>query len=179
MRGTFITDVQEIRRRAREHIEQGPVTEGYHADRGMVIKLLNEALATEIVCTLRYKRHYFMAQGIYAEPVAQEFQEHAAQEQEHADQIAERITQLGGEPNFNPDGLLTRSHSEYVEGDSLTDMIREDLVEERIDSYAEMVRYFGNDDPTSRRMMEGILAREEEHADDLVKLLAKLDPTKG
>lgn len=181
MRGTFITDVQEIRRRAREHIEQGPVTEGYHADRGMVIKLLNEALATEIVCTLRYKRHYFMAQGIYAEPVAQEFQEHAAQEQEHADQIAERITQLGGEPNFNPDGLLTRSHSEYVEGDSLTDMIREDLVAERIaiDSYAEMVRYFGNDDPTSRRMMEGILAREEEHADDLVKLLAKLDPTKG
>lgn len=181
MKGTFLTDVQEIRRRAREHIGQGPVTDGYHADRETVIKLLNEALATEIVCVLRYKHHYFMAQGIYAEPVAQEFQEHALQEQEHADQIAKRITQLGGEPNFNPDGLLTRSHSEYVEGDSLVDMIREDLVAERIaiDSYAELVRYFGTDDPTSRRMMEDILAREEEHADDLVKLLANLDPPKG
>ena len=116
MKGTFLTDVQEIRKRARQHVEQGAVTEGYRGDRETVIKLLNEALATEIVCVLRYKRHYFMATGIHAEPVAKEFQQHAAEEQEHADEIAERITQLGGEPNLNPDGLLSRSHSEYAEG---------------------------------------------------------------
>ncbi|WP_447978522.1 ferritin-like domain-containing protein [Candidatus Nitrospira bockiana] len=181
MKSAFVSDVQEIRRRAREHVERGAVTEGYRADRQTVIKLLNEALATEIVCTLRYKRHYFMAKGIHAEPVANEFQQHAIEEQGHADEIAQRITQLGGEPNLNPEGLLTRSHAEYVEGDSLVEMIREDLIAERIaiDTYAEMIRYFGDDDPTSRRMMEGILAKEEEHADELANLLTTLDPTKG
>jgi bacterioferritin len=172
----FLTDIKTLRERARKHIEKGAVTEGYSADRETVIKLLNEALATELVCVLRYKRHYFMANGIHADSVAAEFLEHANDEQGHADQIAARIVQLGGEPNFNPEGLLTRSHAEYVEGDTLTDMIKEDLVAERIaiDSYREMVRYFGNDDPTSRRMIEGILAVEEEHADDLVSLLGEL-----
>lgn len=172
----FLTDIQTLRERARKHIEQGAVTEGYTADRETVIKLLNEALATEIVCVLRYKRHYFMANGIHAESVAAEFLEHATDEQAHADQIAARIVQLGGAPNFNPEGLLTRSHAEYVEGNTLTEMIKEDLVAERIaiDSYRDMIRYFGNDDPTSRRMLEGILAVEEEHADDLVSLLGEL-----
>jgi bacterioferritin len=172
----FLTDIKTLRERARKHIEKGAVTEGYTADRDTVIKLLNEALATELVCVLRYKRHYFMANGIHADSVAAEFLEHANDEQGHADQIAARIVQLGGEPNFNPEGLLTRSHAEYVEGDTLTDMIKEDLVAERIaiDSYREMVRYFGNEDPTSRRMIEGILAVEEEHADDLVSLLGEL-----
>src|SRR5438128_3013601 len=157
-------------------MEKGAVTEGYSADRETVVKLLNEALATEIVCILRYKRHYFMASGINAESVAAEFLQHANDEQGHADQIAQRIVQLGGEPNFNPEGLLTRSHAEYVEGDTLTDMIKEDLVAERIaiDSYREMILYVGNDDPTTRRMMEGILAMEEEHAEDLVSLLQEL-----
>jgi bacterioferritin len=177
MEGTFLTDVQELRRRARQHVEQGAVTEGYRADRDTVIKLLNEALATEIVCVLRYKRHYFMAMGIHAQPVAEEFQQHAKEEQGHADEIAERITQLGGEPNFNPEGLLSRSHSEYVEAESLVEMIRENLVAERvaIDSYAEMIRYIGDGDPTTRRMLEGILAVEEEHADELADLLAARD----
>lgn len=172
----FLTDIKTLRERARQHIENGAVTEGYTADRETVVKLLNEALATEIVCVLRYKRHYFMATGIHAEGVAAEFLEHANDEQGHADQIAQRIVQLQGEPNFNPEGLLTRSHAEYVEGTSLTDMIKEDLVAERIaiDSYREMISYFGTDDPTSRRMLEGILAVEEEHADDLVSLLEKM-----
>ncbi len=172
----FLTDIKTLRERARKHIENGAVTEGYTADRDTVIKLLNEALATELVCVLRYKRHYFMANGIHADSVAAEFLEHANDEQGHADQIAARIVQLGGAPNFNPEGLLTRSHAEYVEGDTLTDMIKEDLVAERIaiDSYRDMVRYFGNDDPTTRRMVEGILAVEEEHADDLVSLLGEL-----
>ena len=172
----FLTDIKTLRERARQHIENGAVTEGYRADRETVIKLLNEALATEIVCTLRYRRHYFMASGINAESVAAEFLQHANEEQGHADQIAHRIVQLQGEPNFNPDGLLTRSHAEYVEGANLIDMIKEDLVAERIaiDSYREMITYFGNNDPTSRRMMEGILAVEEEHADDLVNLLDKM-----
>ena len=172
----FLSDIQELRRRAREHIAQGAVTPGYQADRGTVVKLLNEALATEIVCTLRYKRHYFMAKGIHAEGVAAEFLEHSRDEQQHADQIAERITQLGGEPDFSPEGLATRSHAEYVEGDSLEDMIREDLVAERIaiDSYKEIVLYLGEKDPTSRRLMEEILAKEEEHADDLANLLKDL-----
>ena len=172
----FLTDIKTLRDRARQHIENGAVTQGYSADRETVVKLLNEALATEIVCTLRYRRHYFMASGINAESVAQEFLQHANEEQGHADQIAQRIVQLKGEPNFNPEGLLTRSHAEYVEGTSLTDMIKEDLVAERIaiDSYREMISYLGSDDPTSRRMMEGILAVEEEHADDLVNLLEKL-----
>ncbi|HZN01182.1 MAG TPA: ferritin-like domain-containing protein [Pyrinomonadaceae bacterium] len=172
----FLTDIKTLRERARQHIENGAVTEGYRADRETVVKLLNEALATEIVCVLRYKRHYFMATGIHAEGVAAEFLEHANDEQGHADQIAQRIVQLQGEPNFNPEGLLMRSHAEYIEGDTLTDMIREDLVAERIaiDSYREMINYFGNEDPTSRRMLEGILAVEEEHADDLVSLLEKI-----
>lgn len=172
----FLTDIKTLRERARQHIENGAITEGYTADRETVVKLLNEALATEIVCVLRYKRHYFMASGIHAEGVAAEFLEHANDEQGHADSIAQRIVQLKGEPNFNPEGLLMRSHAEYVEGETLTDMIREDLVAERIaiDSYREMITYFGNDDPTSRRLLEGILAVEEEHADDLVSLLEKM-----
>ena len=171
----FLTDIKTLRERARQHIEQGAVTEGYKADRETVIKVLNEALATEIVCVLRYKRHYFMASGIHAESVAAEFLQHANEEQGHADQIAQRIVQLGGAPNFNPEGLLSRSHAEYVEGDTLVDMIKEDLVAERIaiDSYREIIQYLGNDDPTSRRLMETILAVEEEHADDLVNLLEK------
>jgi bacterioferritin len=172
----FLTDIKTLRERARQHIENGAVTEGYTADRETVVKLLNEALATELVCVLRYKRHYFMATGINADGVAAEFLEHANDEQGHADQIAQRIVQLKGEPNFSPEGLLTRSHAEYVEGDTLTDMIKEDLVAERIaiDSYREMISYFANDDPTSRRLLEGILAVEEEHADDLVSLLEKI-----
>ncbi|HEU0253022.1 MAG TPA: ferritin-like domain-containing protein [Pyrinomonadaceae bacterium] len=172
----FLTDIKTLRERARKHLEDGAVTEGYSADRETVVKLLNEALATEIVCVLRYKRHYFMASGINAESVAAEFLQHANEEQGHADEIAQRIVQLKGEPNFNPEGLLTRSHAEYVEGTSLIDMIKENLVAERIaiDSYREMITYFGNDDPTSRRMLEGILAMEEEHADDLVSLLEKM-----
>jgi len=172
----FLTDIKTLRERARQHIENGAVTSGYSADRETVIKLLNEALATEIVCVLRYRRHYFMASGINAESVAAEFLQHANEEQGHADQIAQRIVQLQGEPDFNPDGLLTRSHAEYVEGTTLIDMIKEDLVAERIaiDSYREMITYFGNQDPTSRRMMEEILAVEEEHADDLVNMLQKM-----
>lgn len=172
----FLTDIKTLRERARQHIENGAVTQGYTADRETVVKLLNEALATEIVCVLRYKRHYFMASGINAESVATEFLEHANEEQGHADSIAQRIVQLKGEPNFNPDGLLSRSHAEYVEGTSLTEMIKEDLVAERIaiDSYREMITYFGNDDPTTRRLMEEILSVEEEHADDLVNLLEKM-----
>ena len=172
----FLSDVTELRRRARKNIEQGAVTEGYRGDVTTVIDLLNQALATEIVCVLRYKRHYFMASGIHAQPVAAEFLEHATEEQGHADQIAERITQLGGAPDFNPQGLATRSHAEYVEGNSLIEMLQEDLVAERvaIESYGEMVRYIGTDDPTTRRMLEGILAVEEEHAEDLKTLLETL-----
>jgi bacterioferritin len=176
----FLSDIKTLRERARKHIENGAVTENYKADREAVIRILNEALATEIVCILRYKSHYFMAKGIHAQAVADEFLEHANEEQGHADQIAERITQLGGAPNFSPEGMLTRSHSEYQQGDTLEEMIKEDLIAERIaiDSYGEIVRYLGNDDVTSRRLMEGILAVEEEHADDLAKLLATFDPTK-
>jgi len=165
----FISDIQALRDRARQHIEKGAVTETYAADLETVVRLLNEALATEIVCVLRYKRHYYMASGIHAQAVADEFLEHAGEEQEHADMIAQRITQLGGEPNFDPQGLRTRSHSEYVEGTTLLDMIREDLVAERIaiESYGEIVRYLGTKDPTTRRLMEQILAKEEEHAEDL------------
>ena len=172
----FLTDIKTLRKRARQHIEQGAITEGYTADRKTVIKVLNEALATEIVCVLRYRRHYFMASGIHAESVAAEFLQHSNEEQAHADQIAQRIVQLGGEPNFSPEGLLTRSHAEYQEGDTLIDMIKEDLVAERIaiDSYREIIQYVGNDDPTTRRMMEGILAMEEEHAEDLVSLLNEM-----
>ena len=173
---SFLSDVETLRKRARQHIEDGAVTAGYGADRDRVVKILNEALATEIVCVLRYKRHYYMAEGIHSDSVKAEFLQHAKEEQEHADWIAERIVQLGGEPNFDPQGLATRSHSEYVEGETLRDMIRENLVAERvaIESYREMVRFFGDRDPTSRRMMEEILASEEEHADDLSTLLEGL-----
>jgi bacterioferritin len=174
----FLTDIKELQRRAREHVEKGAVTPAYRGDVQTAVKLLNEALATEIVCTLRYRRHHFMAAGIHYQAVADEFMEHAVQEQEHADKIAERIRQLGGAPDFNPEGLLTRSHAQYVEGSSLLDMIKEDLIAERIaiESYMEMIRFFGEDDPTSRRIMEEILAQEEEHADDMATLLETLDP---
>lgn len=169
----FLTDIKTLRERARKHIEKGAVTEAYGADRETVLKLLNEALATELICVLRYKRHYYMATGLHAEPVAAEFLQHAVEEQGHADELAARIVQLGGEPNFSPEGLATRSHAEYVEGTTLLEMIQEDLVAERIaiESYSEMIRYLGNDDPTTRRMLEGLLAVEEEHADDLAGFL--------
>jgi len=172
----FLTDVKTLRKRARQHIERGAVTEGYTADRETVLKLLNEALATEIICVLRYRRHYFMANGLEAQSVAAEFLQHANEEQGHADQIAARIVQLGGEPNFSPDGLSTRAHAEYVEGTDLIDMIKEDLVAERIaiDSYREMVAYCGTEDPTTRRLLEEILGVEEEHAEDLVSMLQRL-----
>jgi bacterioferritin len=180
-RKNFVSDVAEIRNRARRHIEEGAVTEGYRADRATVLKILNDALATEIVCVLRYKRHYYMAAGIHASAVADEFLEHGTQEQQHADLIAERITQLGGEPDFSPETLIDRSHSEYVEGKNLLDMIREDLVAERIaiDSYRDIIQYLGDNDPTSRRMIEGILAMEEEHADDLKRLIEELAGKRG
>jgi len=180
-RQPFLTDIETLRQRARQHIEEGAVTAGYTADRDTVVKLLNTALATEIICQLRYKRHYFMADGIHAEAAKAEFIEHAKQEAEHADSIAGRIVQLGGAPDFSPEGLATRSHAQYVEGVSLLDMIKEDLVAERIaiESYAEMVRYLDDDDPTTRRLMEEILAKEEEHADDLRTLLERLSAEKG
>ena len=167
---------KELRRRARQHIERGAVTDGYRADRETVLRILNEALATEIVCVLRYKRHDDMAAGIHAGAVAEEFLEHATEEQSHADRIAERITQLGGGPDPDPADLANRSHSEYVEGEGLLEMIRENLVAERIviESYSEMIRYLGEDDPTTRRMLEEILANEEDHADDLRTLLETL-----
>ena len=174
--GEFLTDVKVIRERARAHMENGPVTEGYKADRNRVISVLNEALATEIVCVLRYKRHHFTAVGINSEAVKSEFLDHANEEQEHADWLAERIAQLGGKPNFNPAGLTERSHSEYVEGTDLQSMIRENLVAERIaiESYSEIIRWLGNDDPTTRKLMEDILKVEEEHADDMVNLLTRM-----
>ena len=172
----FLTDVKTLRERARQHIKAGAVTEGYGGDTETAVKILNAALATELVCVLRYKRHYFMARGIHSGPVAAEFLEHAGEEQEHADRIAERIVQLGGKPDFAPDGLSARSHSEYVEGNSLVDMIKEDLVAERIaiDSYREMIRYFDPFDSTTRKMLEEIEVTEEEHADDLADLLQNL-----
>jgi bacterioferritin len=175
----FLTDVQELRRRARQHIEQGAVTPDYKADREVVIELLQTALATELVCVARYKRHYFMAQGIDAKSVADEFLEHAQEEQDHADQLAKRICQLNGAPDLDPSGLKSRSHSEYVPGETLVEMIREDLIAERIaiESYGEVIRFLGDRDPTTKRIMEQILAKEEEHAEDMQNLLASLDPT--
>ena len=172
----FKADIEEIRRRARTNMEEGPITSTYQADRQKVISVLNEVLATEIVCTLRYKNHYFMAQGIHSQAIAAEFLEHANEEQQHADMVAKRITELGGVPNLNPDGLATRSHAEYKACDKLEDMIREDLIAERIaiSTYSEIVRWIAGDDPTTRRMIEEILAKEEEHADDLAKLLVQL-----
>jgi bacterioferritin len=174
----FVMDMQEIQRRAREHVMKGAVTPAYRGDVETAIRLLNEALATEIVCTLRYRRHHYMAAGIHYQAIADEFMEHANEEQQHADRIAERIRQLGGAPDFNPAGLLTRSHAQYVEGNSLVDMIKEDLIAERIaiESYLEMIRFFGENDPTSRRLMEEVLQQEEEHADDMATLLETLDP---
>lgn len=173
---TTMTDVKMLRKQARQNIDDGAVTAGYSADRVAVLKLLNDALATEIVCVLRYRRHYFMARGIQSKSVADEFLIHSNEEQGHADQLAERIVQLGGEPDFSPDGLLSRSHAEYVAGNSLVDMIKEDLVAERIaiDSYREAIQYLDDLDPTTRRMLEGILAVEEQHADELADLLLGL-----
>jgi bacterioferritin len=169
----FLTDVTTQRKRARQRIDDGAVTAGYSADREIVLKLLNESLATELVCVLRYRRHHFMARGIHSQSVAQEFLDHSNEELGHADEIATRIVQLGGAPDFAPDGLTGHSHAEYVEGTSLASMIREDLVAERIaiESYRDIIQYLGDRDPTTRRMMEGILAMEEEHADDLADLL--------
>lgn len=176
MNANELTDVQTLRERARQHVEQGAVTEGYDADRQQILRLLNDSLATELVCVLRYKRHYFMASGIKASVAADEFLEHANQEAEHADKLAERIVQLGGEPDFNPDNLSKRSHAQYVAGASLKEMVLEDLVAERIaiDSYREIIRYIGDKDPTTRRIFEDILAQEEEHADDMSDLLQGL-----
>jgi bacterioferritin len=170
----FLTDVTELRRRAREQMDKGAVTSTYRGDVKTAIDILNTALATEIVCVLRYSYHAIMADGIHSESVKGEFAQHAKEEQEHAGMIAERINQLGGKPDMNPQGLLTRSHSEYVEGSSLIDMIRENLVAERIaiDSYREIIRYFGENDPTTRKMFEEILETEEEHANDMQDLLA-------
>lgn len=173
----FLTDIQTLREWARAKMEEGPITSSYGADREKVIAVLNEALATEIVCVLRYKRHYYMAEGLNAGPVADEFLQHANEELGHADQLALRITQLQGAPNFNPEGITDRSHAEYVEGTTLVEMIKEDLVAERIaiESYSEIIRWLGDKDTTTRRLMEEILAVEEEHADDLLGLLADLD----
>ena len=175
VQSSLLTDVATLRQRARQHIEEGAITVSYNANRETVIKLLNEALATELLCVLRYRRHHFMAAGLSAKSVAQEFMDHSVEEQAHADEIANRIVQLRGEPDFSPDGLSSRSHAEYVEGESLDDMIKENLVAERIaiDSYREMINYLGESDTTTRRMLEGILAMEEEHADDLLTLVEK------
>ncbi len=172
----FLTDIKTIRERARQEIEKGPVTDAYGADIERVLSVLNEALATEIVCTLRYKRHYYTASGLYSEPVAAEFLEHAKEEQEHADRLAERICQLGGEPDFNPDTLTSRSHAQYDASAGLVDMIKEDLIAERvaIASYTEIAQWLGEDDPTTRRVFEDLLAQEEEHADDLRGLLERI-----
>jgi len=172
----FLSDVQTLRKNARKHLQSGAVTEGYRGDRKQVLALLNTSLATELVCVLRYRRHYYMASGIHAKSIAAEFLQHAKDEQEHADMIATRIVQLDGEPDFAPKGLAERSQSEYIEGSDLVEMLEEDLVAERlvIDSYREIVQYLGNDDPTTRRLLESILADEEEHAEDLGTLLEEL-----
>ncbi|BBT19019.1 ferritin-like domain-containing protein [Metapseudomonas otitidis] len=171
-----LTDVNTLRQRARQNVLDGAVTEGYNADRPTVLRLLNEALATELVCHLRYKRHYYMATGLKASIAAAEFLEHAQQELQHADQLAERIVQLGGEPDFNPAGLEARSHAQYVAGRNLREMVTEDLIAERIaiDSYREIVQFLGDKDPTTRRLFEEILAQEEEHADDMADILEDL-----
>ena len=176
MTEAHLTDVATLRSRARQNVENGAVTEGYDADREEIIRLLNGSLATELVCVLRYKRHYFMASGVKAHVAAEEFLEHATQEAEHADKLAERIVQLGGEPEFNPDLLSKNSHAQYVAGNSLKEMVYEDLVAERIavDSYREIIQYIGDKDPTTRRIFEEILAQEEEHADDMADILESL-----
>ena len=174
----FLSDVEALRKRARENIDQGPITDAYGADRKRVIEVLNGVLATELVCVLRYKRHFYTAQGINAGPVAEEFRQHADEEQGHADKVAERIVQLGGDPDFSPEGLASRSHSQYDSSHDLLAMVREDLVAERVAvaSYQEIIRWLANDDPTSRRLMEEILAVEEEHAEDLLSILQDIKP---
>jgi len=178
MSGEFVSDVKEIRRRARQQIERGAVTPGYKGQIDVVLRLLNEALATELVCVLRYKRHYYLAKGIHAKGVAEEFLEHAQEEQGHADRIAARIIQLGGAADFSPKTLLSRSHTEYIEGETLAEMLREDLVAERIaiESYTEMIDYIAETDSTTRTMLEEILAVEEEHAEDMANLLSQIEP---
>ena len=174
----FVSDVKKIRERARTAMDQGAVTPGYKADRAQVIKVLNEVLATEIVCTLRYRRHYYTADGLNSESVKAEFLQHAQEEQQHADWVAERITQLNGEPNFSPKGLADRSHADYAEGTDLVSMIEEDLVAERIaiQTYSEIIHWLSDNDPTTRRLIERILEKEEEHAEDLVTLISRLKP---
>jgi bacterioferritin len=178
---TFTADVEEIRKRARQKIEEGALTAAYKGDVNKTVQILNEALATEIVCVLRYMHHYFMATGVHAMSVRDEFKEHADAEREHADAIADRIQQLGGKPDFNPRSLLERSASQYVEGSDLAEMVKEDLVAERIviEVYSEMIRYFGDNDPTTRVLIERILRDEEEHASDLSDLLYVVDPQTG
>ncbi|MGH7643117.1 MAG: ferritin-like domain-containing protein [Candidatus Dormibacteria bacterium] len=177
MAGDFVLRIEAIRKQARQHIDQGPITEDYGQDRDRVVNVLNEVLATEIVCILRYMRHYYVADGIDGESVKDEFLEHAREEADHADRAAKRIVQLGGEPDLNPAILAKRSHTEYAEGGGLAGMLEEDLVAERIAvaSYREIVRWLGDGDPTTRVVMEGLLADEEEHADDLRSLLARVD----
>src|SRR5689334_17847151 len=177
----FAKDLEDLRHRAEQKMEEGAVTQSYKGDVKKAIEILNEALATEIVCVLRYMHHYFMATGVHGKGVADEFKEHADAEREHADLLAERIQQLGGKPDFNPRTLMERSASQYVEGETLGDMIREDLIAERvvIEVYTEMTRYFGQKDPTTRHIIEEILADEEEHASDLVDLLYIVDPQTG
>lgn len=172
----LLTDVKTLRQQARTHIEAGAVTAGYAANRPQVLKLLNDALATEIICVLRYRRHHFMARGIHAKSTADEFLIHSNEEQGHADQLAERIVQLGGEPDFAPDSLVSRSHAEYVPGDTLVEMIKENLVAERIaiDSYRDLIGYLGEQDPTTSQLLKEILAVEEQHADELADLLSGL-----
>ena len=178
---SHLTELNEIRKRARQQITEGAVTADYALDRDQAIGILNEALATELVCVARYQFHYFMATGIHSRAVKNEFKEHAAEEQEHANRIAERIKQLGGKPQMNPAAITALSHSEYKEGTSLTDMIREDLIAERIaiETYREIIRYFGDKDPTSRVMLEEILAKEEEHADEMADLLQAVNPAEA
>jgi bacterioferritin len=173
---TTRSSIQQLRSRARASIEDGAVTPGYALDKKAVIAMLNEALATELVCVLRYRRHYFTAEGIHSEAIKQEFLEHATEELAHADEIADRIVQLGGEPDFAPEGLKGRSHAEYSSAKELRDMIRDNLVAERvaIESYREMIEFVGDGDPTTRRMLEGILSAEEEHADDMSSLLRNI-----
>jgi bacterioferritin len=177
----FLSDVDTLRRRAREHIDEGPITEAYGADRERVIAVLNEVLATELVCYLRYQRHYYTANGLSAAPVAAQFLEHANEERGHADMVAKRITELRGEPNFNPDGLSARAHAQYVEGDTLLDMVKEDLVAERIaiTSYQEIVRWLGEGDPTTQEVIKTILAVEEEHANDMINILEDMGTHAG
>ncbi len=176
MKEPFRLDLENIKRRAREHMSEGAVTETYDGEPQAVVKILNEALATEIVCNLRYRNNALVAKGIHAESVAAEFKEHAAQEETHAEKIAARIVQLGGEPDYNPATLLTRSHADYSTSKNLRELLQENLVAERIaiSTYSEIVRWLGDSDPTTRRLLESVLEQEEEHADDLASLLERV-----